>query len=362
MSINATQAPDADTGNDIGSGTMYNWRVRAVHDALRKRGKESGPLDIDDLCSLGHLDQYHYLGLEACDDVAEILNLGPGSTLLDVGSGIGGPARYLAATTGCRAIGVELQAELCDAATELTSRVPGLAERVQFVNGDASSLQDLRLPASPRAPHEPLEKVDHFISLLVNLHVPDRKALHTGLHAKLAAGGTFVIEDFVALAPPTAAEAHTLHDLIKAPSVTSVATYVAELEGCGFVDIEATDLSVPWTAWCHTRSEEYNLTEAEAVALHGRETFEARRHFYAEVARLFAGGRVGGVRLSGRKPGAREGNLRRGRQAQVRKARNAPVRILESGASFGGAAPAVAAPLRSSARSNARCELIDPHF
>ena len=81
------------------------------------------------------------------------LNLGPGSTLLDVGSGIGGPARYLAATTGCRAIGVELQAELCDAATELTARVPGLSDRVQFINGDASQLGDL--------PHDSIT-VDHF--------------------------------------------------------------------------------------------------------------------------------------------------------------------------------------------------------
>ena len=326
VATQATVTVDMEPSDDISSGAMYSWRVRAVHDALRKRGKATGPLGIDDLCSLGHLDQYHYLGLEACDDVADTLNLGPGSTLLDVGSGIGGPARYLAATTGCRAIGVELQAELCDAATELTARVPGLSDRVQFINGDASQLGDL--------PHDSIT-VDHFVSLLVNLHVPDRRALHENLHARLAPGGTFFIEDFAAIAPPTLAEAHTLLDLVKAPSVTSIADYVAELEECGFVDVEATDFSAPWAAWCRARSDEYNLTEADAVALNGRPHFEARSHFYEEVANLFAGGRVGGVRLTGRKPGAHERSLQNGRRRQALRTRNAPVRILENGAAFG---------------------------
>ena len=102
-----------------------------------------------------------------------------------------------------------------------------------------------------------------------------------------------MIEDFVLVARPTEAEARTLLDLVKAPSVTSIDEYVSELEGCGFVDIQATDLSVPWTAWCRARSDEYSLTEAEAVALHGREVFEARQHFYTQVASPFAGGHDG---------------------------------------------------------------------
>ena len=102
-----------------------------------------------------------------------------------------------------------------------------------------------------------------------------------------------MIEDFVLVARPTEAEARTLLDLVKAPSVTSIDGYVSELEGCGFVDIQATELSVPWTVWCRARSDEYSLTEAEAVALHGREVFETRQHFYVQVASPFAGGHDG---------------------------------------------------------------------
>ena len=96
---------------------MYNWRVDALMTALERRGKASGPLHLEDLTSLGHLDQYHYLGTDACDDVAALLGLRPGVSMLDVGSGIGGPARYLAATTGCSVVGVELQPELVRAAS-----------------------------------------------------------------------------------------------------------------------------------------------------------------------------------------------------------------------------------------------------
>ena len=306
---------------------MYNWRVRAVQDALEKRGKSEGPLDVSDLYSLGHLDQYHYLGTEACDDVAEILGLEAGRTVLDVGSGIGGPARYLAATTGCNVVGLELQGDLCQAATTLTARVPGLDARVQFVNGDASqmSVYDGAL-ARP---------FDHFISLLVNLHVPDRRALHAALQTQLAPGGTFVIEDFAALAPPTAAETHTLVDMVKAPSVTTIPEYVAELEAVGFVDVQTIDMSAVWAEWTEARSAEYVASEADAVALHGRATFESRASFYAAVAALFAGGRVGGVRITGRAPGKLEAALRTGIAKQANKStRTAAVRILESGAAF----------------------------
>ena len=39
------------------SGSMYNWRVRAVEKALDRVGKAVGPLEVSDLSSLGHLDQ-----------------------------------------------------------------------------------------------------------------------------------------------------------------------------------------------------------------------------------------------------------------------------------------------------------------
>eukprot|EP00900_Chrysochromulina_parva_P024639 jgi/Chrpa1/6809/Chrysochromulina_OHIO_Genome00001182-RA len=273
------------------SGAMYNWRVRAVEKALDRVGKAVGPLEVSDLSSLGHLDQYHYLGTEACDEVAELLGLGPGSTLLDIGSGIGGPARYLAATTGCSVVGVELQRDLYEASASLTSRCRSINKLVSFVNADATGVHSLQLP-QPFGLHG---QFDHFMSLLVNLHIPDRRALHAGILPRIRPGGTFVIDDFAAVAPATAAEGRTLVDLVKAPSVTSVSAYVAELEDVGFVDVETVDMTAKWAHWTAARHTEYVAAEAEMVALHGRQIFENRSYFYSKIDELFAGGRVGGL-------------------------------------------------------------------
>ena len=133
---------------------MYNWRVTAIMNALEKAGRATGPLQLGDLTALGHLDQYHYLGTEACDHVIKLLGIQADASVLDIGAGIGGPARYLSAHTGCRVVGVELQEELSAAAAELTSRVEGLADRVAFVTGDFSS-SECTLPQVKSSAHSP---------------------------------------------------------------------------------------------------------------------------------------------------------------------------------------------------------------
>lgn len=287
---------------------MYNWRVAAVHNALAKRGKAEGPLTVEDLTSLGHLDQYHYLGVEACDELIEILGLDSTSKVLDIGSGIGGPARYLSMKSGCDVTGVELQADLNKAAAELTARV-GIDDKVRFVTGDFVSQYNAR--------EERLHGVafDHFISLLVFLHIPDRHSLLAACHDALSPGGTFLIEDFALVGEAfTAKEAHELKSVVSANTVTSKADYIAELEGAGFVDIDVVDLTTPWTAWTKARHDSYRASEAQTVKDHGQKLFDDRVAFYEVIDSLFAGGNLGGVRITGRKPGLTEKKLITGRQ------------------------------------------------
>ena len=318
---------------------MYHWRVKAVHDALAAQGKAHGALQVEDLVALGHLDQYHYLGVAACDEAAEILGLGPGSRVLDLGSGIGGPARYLAASSGCSVLGIEMQPELCEAASELTARVPGLAERVQFVCGDAGRSLPLPLP-----PPFLDGGFDHYLSQLVNLHVPDRATLLVEAFAQLREGGTFYIEDFCLLAPLRSDDQATLTEFVNAPSVSSVDDYIRDLEAVGFCDIEVVDMSAQWTAWNRARADGYEATKSAAVALHGREIYVSRQRFYSAVAGLFDGGRIGGVRVTGRKPGSLEVQLKAARKKAGKAGiaeLNGNVRILESGRSFTQSAAAV---------------------
>src|SRR4051794_41814029 len=61
-----------------------------VFDALRERGREVDPLDPDDLAAL---DEFHGLGRAATLTMADLARVSGGERVLDVGAGIGGPAR-----------------------------------------------------------------------------------------------------------------------------------------------------------------------------------------------------------------------------------------------------------------------------
>src|SRR5438445_13013932 len=74
------------------------------------------------VAQLAPLDQFHSRGILATAELAEATGVEASTRVLDVGCGIGGPARYLAARFGCRVTGVDLSAAFLDAATYLTAR------------------------------------------------------------------------------------------------------------------------------------------------------------------------------------------------------------------------------------------------
>ena len=86
------------------------------------------------------LDQFHAGGPEAVERLLPGLRLAPGTTVLDVGSGFGGPARQVAATTGCDVVGVDITPGYVEAARALTAAA-GLTDRVRFVCTDLADLE-----------------------------------------------------------------------------------------------------------------------------------------------------------------------------------------------------------------------------
>jgi SAM-dependent methyltransferase len=114
---------DAHYGSDDLSGRI----VAALPD---------GPLDRADLAAL---DEFHSRGREATREVAAMAGLAPGMRVLDLGCGLGGPARTFAAEFGCRVDGVEIVAGFCRAAAMLNHRT-GLADRVTIHRADMRAL------------------------------------------------------------------------------------------------------------------------------------------------------------------------------------------------------------------------------
>jgi sarcosine/dimethylglycine N-methyltransferase len=122
------------------------------------------------------LDQFHAGGPDAVDRLLPSLHLEPGMTVLDVGSGLGGPARQIARRTGCSVVGVDITPAYVDAAKGLTAAA-GLAEQVRFVCSDIATFDRT--------------KVDAAYTMHVQMNVADKKAYFTDIARHLRPGARF---------------------------------------------------------------------------------------------------------------------------------------------------------------------------
>lgn len=124
------------TEQQVASHYTHGSLQQAIFDALKAMGKNPDRLSAGDLSAA---DEFHLGWLAATRALALDLGLARGMHVLDVGSGIGGPARFFAETHGCRVTGIDLTEEFVRVATELTRRC-GLSELVSFKQGSALDL------------------------------------------------------------------------------------------------------------------------------------------------------------------------------------------------------------------------------
>ncbi len=136
------------------------------------------------VAQLAPLDQFHTRGIAATAELAKAAELEPSTRVLDLGCGIGGPARYLSATFGCKVTGVDLSPSFVDAAVYLARR-SGLYDRVTFQVGDA-----LHLPF-------PDGSFDVVFLQHVAMNIQNRAALYAEGRRVLASGGKIATYDLV---------------------------------------------------------------------------------------------------------------------------------------------------------------------
>ncbi len=155
--------------------------VEAVTKALADAGKAGGPLAAADLSAI---DQFHVRGLLATMDLAKAAAPSKDMSILDVGSGLGGAARYLAKSFGCRVTGLDLMESYCAVATLLTER-SGLGDLIQFQPGDA-----LNLPF-------PDGSFDQVWTQHVAMNIANRPRLYGEMRRVLKSQGRLAIYDVI---------------------------------------------------------------------------------------------------------------------------------------------------------------------
>jgi SAM-dependent methyltransferase len=114
---------------------------QAILDAAAAAGKDIDRLQVDDLAAA---DEFHIGGRKATAELAQQLGLRPDMRLLDIGSGLGGAARYFAHRHGCTVNGIDLTEEYVVTANALARRV-GLSDQVVCRQGSAL---DMPFPAA----------------------------------------------------------------------------------------------------------------------------------------------------------------------------------------------------------------------
>ena len=150
-----------------------------IEAALIATGKDLTTLKPEDLTPV---DEFHTRGPAATKDLARLLAIKPGEKILDLGCGIGGPARYLTRTFDVTVTGVDLTPEFIDTAVALSERV-GMGGRIAFQVADA-----LAVPF-------PDQSFDIVWSQNVAMNIADRAALYREIRRVLKPGGRYGFTD-----------------------------------------------------------------------------------------------------------------------------------------------------------------------
>lgn len=158
--------------------TRGNLLVR-LNAALLEDGVDPAEPTVE---TLAPYDQFHGRGLEATMEMAALMPAGPGIHVLDIGSGIGGPARYFADRFGCKVTGIDLTSEFRDVAAHLT-RLLGMEDQVEFKLGDA-----LAMPFAD-------ESFDGAYSMNVSMNIADKSAFYKEIRRVLKPGGWLVLSE-----------------------------------------------------------------------------------------------------------------------------------------------------------------------
>ena len=271
------------------AGVIHFYDTHPINEdeILAKLSARHTNLDTLTEDDLKDFDQDHYGGIHVVDVLADKAGIRHEHHVLDVCSGMGGPARWIAYRYGCRVTGLDFTKSRVEAAKRLTQRVR-LDHIVDFVHGDATAMP---LPDS---------RYDVLIGQESWLHIPDKAALIQQCARVVKPAGTIAFTDIILRAPLTRDEEERLAAEMHIPDVASVDRY-EELLGSNEYRVELRDdLSEEWKRILVERLGMYRSLRDTTIAKFGEARFLEYDRAYSHFVGLFGAGKLGGVRIIAR--------------------------------------------------------------
>ena len=270
---------------NIKSMKLYN-NVDRIFNELKEIGKStSSSLLVEDLTKF---DQLHYHGTDAIDIFIEKLEINEKTKILDVGSGMGGPARYIANKTGAEITAIELQSDQNNLAKDLTKKC-GLSNKVNHICGDILDYDFKN------------QTFDAVVSWLTLYHIANHEILLKKLFDLLNPNGFFYTEDITSRINLSDADRKEIKKEIYGIHLPYFDKYISNLEQNGFKLIFSEDMSSSWTDFTKERIKKYNSEKERNIRVHGKEVYDSLNSFYNFVGQYFSNGKLGGIRVIAKK-------------------------------------------------------------
>lgn len=219
--------------------------------ALRSAGKDLTRLTTADLASI---DEFHVRGRQATLELASRMDIGSGSHVLDIGSGLGGPARTLAEVYGCRVTGIDLSPEFCETAQKLSCWV-GLSDRVSFSQGDATALT-----CEPGT-------FDAAMTIHVAMNIATKDRVYVGVHKALKPSRIFAVYDIL---QGEGGQVNYPVPWARDPAISHLATPAEMrtlLQGAGFRILDEIDSTEQGEAWFKAAAAQMAASDKPPVGL-----------------------------------------------------------------------------------------------
>jgi len=234
----------------------------------------------DDYLSIG--------GSESTEVLAGYAGISANSRVLDIGSGLGGPALHLAETYACQVTGLDLvESNVKEASQRAKAR--GLDDLVYFKCGDATAMN-----FSPGT-------FDVVWGQDAWCHIPDKGHLIASSARLLEQNGTIAFTDWVETSTMNDTKRAELHEATASNDMATMPRYCELLENCGFSVIELTDISATFVQQYRTVIDRLNGFKEEISNQFGSKIYDIMMAKNGAILRGFEDGYIGGGRVVARR-------------------------------------------------------------